>query len=87
MFHQTQQHLKAGQRMTCNKCHIINERKKDEVIMGKLEKDAAREFSKLSKKEQQRINKLKRIPVPRPAQLHDKKDVPRKKKWDESGEE
>ncbi len=67
--------------------------------MGKLEKDAAREFSKLSKKEQQRINKLKRIkeqqrinklkriPVPRPAQLHDKKDVPRKKKWDESGEE
>ena len=25
--------------------------------MGKLEKDAAREFSKLSKKEQQRINK------------------------------
>ena len=55
--------------------------------MGKLEKDAAREFSKLSKKEQQRINKLKRIPVPRPAQLHDKKDVSRKKKWDESGEE
>lgn len=55
--------------------------------MGKLEKDAAKEFSKLSKKEQQRINKLKRIPVPRPAQLHDKKDVPRKKKWDESGEE
>ena len=47
--------------------------------MGKLEKDAAREFSKLSKKEQQRINKLKRIPVPRPAQLHDKRMFPGKR--------
>ena len=51
--------------------------------MGKLEKDADREFSKLSKKEQRRINSLKRIPVPKPAQIHDKKDAPRIKKWTE----
>ena len=52
--------------------------------MSKIEKDAAREFRKLSKKEQERINKQKRIPVPAPRTVFDKKkNAPRKKKWDE----
>ncbi|MBR3186575.1 MAG: hypothetical protein IKF59_00885 [Lachnospiraceae bacterium] len=52
--------------------------------MSKIEKDAAREFRKLSKKEQERINKQKRIPVPAPGTVFDKKkNAPRKKKWDE----
>ena len=52
--------------------------------MSKIKKDAAREFRKLSKKEQQRINKLRRIPVPGPGAVYDKKNnSPRKKKWDE----
>ena len=55
--------------------------------MSKIEKDAAREFRKLSKKEQERINKLKRIPVPAPGTVFDKKkNTPRKKKWDETEE-
>jgi hypothetical protein len=52
--------------------------------MNKIKKDAAREFRKLSKKEQERINNLKRIPVPAPGTVFDKKkNAPRKKKWDE----
>ncbi len=52
--------------------------------MNKIKKDAAREFRKLSKKEQERINSLKRIPVPAPGTVFDKKkNAPRKKKWDE----
>ena len=52
--------------------------------MSKIKKAAAREFRKLSKKEQRRINKLRRIPVPAPGVvLEKKKNAPRKKKWDE----
>lgn len=52
--------------------------------MNKIKKDAAREFRKLSKKEQERINNLKRIPIPAPGTIFDKKkNAPRKKKWDE----
>lgn len=54
--------------------------------MRKLDKEAAREFRKLSKKEQQRINKMKRIPTPPSGTVFDKKDAPRKKRWDEDGE-
>ena len=52
----------------------------------KLQKQAEKEFSKLSKKEQHRINRLKRIPVPAPGSVFDKKNPPRKKKWDETEE-
>ena len=53
-------------------------------VMSKIKKAAAREFRKLSKKEQRRINKLRRIPVPAPGAVFDKKkNAPRKKKWDE----
>ena len=54
--------------------------------MNKLEKAAAKEFAKLPKKEQQSINKLKRIPVARPGRVHDQKNAPRKKKWEETEE-
>lgn len=55
--------------------------------MNKIKKDAEKEFRKLSKKEQRRINELKRIPVPAPGTVFDKKKtVPRKKKWDEEDE-
>ena len=55
--------------------------------MNKLRKAADKEFSKLSKKEQRRINELKRIPVPAPGTVFDKKKTaPRKKKWDEEDE-
>ena len=61
------------------------------VLMGKmkskLKKAAEKEFRKLSKKEQRRINRLKRIPVPAPGAIFDKKkDVPRQKKWDDTME-
>ena len=52
----------------------------------KLKKAAAKEFSKLSKKEQRRINGLKRIPVAGPGYRFDAKTPPRKKKWDETEE-
>ena len=52
--------------------------------MNKIKKDAARELKKKKKKEQERINNLKRIPVPAPGTVFDKKkNAPRKKKWDE----
>ena len=51
---------------------------------AKLKKAAAREFSKLSKKEQRRINGLKRIPVAGPGYRFDSRTPPRKKKWDET---
>lgn len=55
--------------------------------MSKIKKDAEKEFRKLSKKEQRRINELKRIPVPAPGTVFDKeKTAPRKKKWDETDE-
>ncbi len=55
--------------------------------MNKIKKDAEKEFRKLSKKEQRRINELKRIPVPAPGTVFDKKkNAPRKKKWDEEDE-
>lgn len=55
--------------------------------MSKLKKAADKEFRKLSKKEQHRINRLKRIPVPAPGAVFDKsKNAPRKKKWDENDE-
>ena len=48
--------------------------------MNKIKKDAEKEFRKLSKKEQRRINELKRIPVPAPGTVFDKKKTaPRKK--------
>ena len=49
---------------------------------SKLKKAADKEFSKLSKKEQRRINGLKRIPVAGPGHRFDTKTPPRKKKWD-----
>ena len=55
--------------------------------MSRIKKDAEREFRKLSKKEQHRINRLKRNPVPAPGTVFDKKkNAPRKKRWDESEE-
>ena len=51
---------------------------------SKLKKAADKEFSKLSKKEQRRINGLKRIPVAGPEYRFDAKTSPRKKKWDET---
>ena len=61
--------------------------RKENVKMNKLKKDAEKEFRKLSKKEQDRINRLKRIPVPAPGTVFDKKkNAPRKKKWDETEE-
>ena len=55
--------------------------------MNKIKKDAEKEFRKLSKKEQRRINELKRIPVPAPGTVFDKKKTaPRKKQWDEADE-
>ncbi len=52
--------------------------------MSRIKREAEKEFRKLSKKEQHRINKLKRIPVPVPGTVFDKKkNTPRKKKWDE----
>ncbi len=54
---------------------------------SKLKKEAEKEFRKLPKKEQDRINRLKRIPVPAPGTVFDKKkDAPRQKKWDETME-
>lgn len=50
--------------------------------MAKLEKMAAKEFKKLSKKEQKRINSLKRIPVAPPGHTFDKETKPRQKRWD-----
>jgi len=41
--------------------------------MNRIQKAAAREFRKLSKKEQKRINQQKRIPVPAPGTVFDKK--------------
>ena len=50
--------------------------------MSRIKREAEKEFRKLSKKEQLRINKLKRIPVPAPGTVFDKKkNAPRKKKW------
>lgn len=54
--------------------------------MRKIDKEAEREFKKLSKKEQHRINKLKRIPTPPTGTVFDKKDEPRKKRWDADSE-
>lgn len=52
--------------------------------MSKIKKAAVREFRKLSKKEQRRINKLRRVPVPAPGAVFDKKkNALRKKKWEE----
>ena len=51
---------------------------------SKLQKAADREFAKLSKKEQRRINGLKRIPVASPGHKFDCRKPPRKKKWDET---
>ena len=63
----------------------MTEREKSK--MSRIKKDAEREFRKLSKKEQHRINRLKRIPVPAPGTVFDKKkNAPRKKRWDESEE-
>lgn len=55
-------------------------------MMGKtkIRKAAAREFAKLSKKEQRRINGLKRIPVAGPGCRFGTRTPPRKKKWDET---
>lgn len=51
--------------------------------MTKLEKMTAREFLRLPKKEQKRINNLNRIPVPKPGYMFEgKKDKPRIKRWD-----
>jgi alpha-galactosidase/6-phospho-beta-glucosidase family protein len=38
-------------------------------LLPKLKKAAEKEFRKLSKKEQRRINRLKRIPVPAPGAI------------------
>lgn len=52
-------------------------------MMSRIQKAAAREFRKLSKKEQKRINQQKRIPVPAPGTVFDKKNnAPRQKRWD-----
>jgi len=52
--------------------------------MSRIKREAEKKFRKLSKKEQHRINKLKRIPVPPPGTVFDKKkNAPRKKNWDE----
>ena len=53
---------------------------------SKLKKAADKEFSKLSKKEQRRINGLKRIPVAGPGYRFDAKTPPRQKQWDETEE-
>ena len=50
----------------------------------RLKRAAEMEFRKLSKKEQKRINKLKRVPVAKPGHLMEKKNPPRKKKWVET---
>lgn len=50
----------------------------------KIRKAAAKEFSKLSKKEQRRINGLKRIPVAGPGYKFGTRTPPRKKKWEET---
>ena len=44
---------------------------------------AEKEFQKLSKREQKRINGLKRIPVARPGYQFDRGERPRKKRWTE----
>ena len=43
---------------------------------SRLEKEADKEFAKLSKKERRRINGLKRIPVAPPGSVIDKKKPP-----------
>ena len=76
----------------CGRINIFTgiERKRT-LLMSKeksrLKKEAEKEFRKLPKKEQERINRLKRIPVPAPGTVFDKKkDAPRQKKWDETME-
>ena len=55
--------------------------------MSRIRKAADREFKKLSKKEQRRINRLKRIPLPAPGTVYDpKKTAPRKKNWSQEDE-
>lgn len=55
--------------------------------MSRIRKAADREFKKLSKKEQRRINRLKRIPLPAPGTVYDpKKTAPRQKRWSETDE-
>lgn len=52
--------------------------------MSRIRKAVEKEFKKLSKKEQRRINRLKRIPLPAPGTVYDpKKTAPRKKNWSE----
>ncbi|MBQ3975445.1 MAG: hypothetical protein ACSW8K_10385 [bacterium] len=55
--------------------------------MSRIRKAAEKEFKKLSKKEQRRVNRLKRIPLPAPGATFDgKKDAPRQKRWSETDE-
>jgi len=62
----------------------IKDRRKN---MSRIRKAAEREFKKLSKKEQRRINRLKRIPLPAPGTVYDpKKNAPRKKNWSQEDE-
>lgn len=50
--------------------------------MTKIEKLAKAEFKKLSKKQQKKLNNLKRIPVTRTGYVFDKQPKPRQKYWD-----
>lgn len=55
--------------------------------MRRIQKAAGREFKKLSKKEQRRINRLRRIPLPAPGTVFDPgKTAPRQKRWSETEE-
>lgn len=55
--------------------------------MRRIRKAADREFKKLSKKEQRRINRLKRIPLPAPGTTFDRdRNAPRRKRWSETDE-
>lgn len=59
-------------------------RKPEGEIEMRLKRAAKKEFQKLAKKEQRRINNLKRVPVAKPGHVMDQKTPPRKKKWDET---
>ena len=56
------------------------------ISKPKMEKMASREFLKLSKKEQKKINAMRRIPVAKPSYEFDKTKGVRQKRWSEDAE-
>lgn len=56
------------------------------ISKQKMEKMASREFLKLSKKEQKKINAMRRIPVAKSSYEFDKTKGVRQKRWSEDAE-